>query len=157
MQRLIGMAVGLLISVVLFTWVAIAQDVAAPLATTDGTNVTINWGDYVVTLLAGVGAIILTIVTWAFRKLPVNVQAFLLAWRAEQLLKNAVNWGINATAGAVKGKALTINVGNGVTAAAVTYAVNHAPKLVEQMGGLDMVRQKVQARLDFDEAAVLPH
>lgn len=75
---------------------------------------------------------------------------------AEQLLANAVAYGLNATAGAVKGKTVSVDVGNQVVAAAADYAVANGPgKLVGWLGGEDGIRDKILARLTVPEDAAI--
>ncbi|SKA30938.1 hypothetical protein [Consotaella salsifontis] len=107
-------------------------------------------GDVAALLLAISGSVIM----WAFRHLPSSIVQVLKTMQAEQLLGKALAYGINATAGAAKGKTLTVDVGNAVVAQAARYAVNHGPTwLINWMGGMDAIAEKIIARLDVEEAA----
>lgn len=74
--------------------------------------------------------------------------------QAEQLLERSVEYGINATKEATKGKKLDINVGHEVIAKAAEYAVEGGWKfLIEWLGGLEGIKQKIFARLDLEPNA----
>lgn len=96
----------------------------------------------------------LPVALWAIRKLPGEVQFALRMMRIDQVLKTAVNYGLNATRNATAGRALTFQVGNEVLERAVEYAVRHAPQLIGQMK-LEEVREKILARLVLDENAAI--
>ncbi len=88
---------------------------------------------------------------WLCRLLPTQLANALVAFRAEQLLGKAVTYGINATAGAVKDRPLSIDVGSEVIQNALQFAIDNAPSLVKTLGGTDLIRQKIIARLSLDE------
>lgn len=68
----------------------------------------------------------------------------------------AVNYGLNAVAGATKGKTLSIDVGNQVVTQALGYAVDNGPgKLIGWLGGEEGIRDKILARLTLPEEAVI--
>lgn len=94
-------------------------------------------------------------VAWMLRKVPSQFAWVLTALRVDQLLGAAVTYGINATKNAVKGRTLTLPVGNEVARIALDYAIAHAPQLVA-MFGVTRLREKILARLDLDEAAEVP-
>ncbi|MBN9433978.1 MAG: hypothetical protein J0I45_16220 [Bosea sp.] len=76
--------------------------------------------------------------------------------QAEQLLAMAVTYGLNATAGAVKGKAVSVEVGNAVVSTALSYAIANGPsKLIGWLGGEDGIRDKILARLTVPEDAAI--
>jgi hypothetical protein len=99
-------------------------------------------------------AVLAGLVAWGFRQLPGNVAAILGNGRVELLLNNAINYGLNAVAGAAKGKTLDVNVGNKVLAEALQYAIDNAPKwLLTWAGGPEGLAKKIWGRLDLDPAA----
>lgn len=74
--------------------------------------------------------------------------------QGEQLLERAVEYGINATKNATKGQKLDINVGSAVIANAAEYATASGWKfLVDWLGGLEGIKQKVFARVDLEPNA----
>lgn len=92
--------------------------------------------------------------TWLARKLPQTLVNKFLLERAEQLLVRAVDYGINATAGATKGLTLDVNVGSAVVANALDYALEHGPgKIIAWMGGANLIKQKIIARIPLDSVA----
>lgn len=120
------------------------------------TTVVIPVGTWIDQLLTGIqsslAVIIAAVVAWAFRKLPQSVVSILRMVQAEQILTRAADYGINATKGAVKGKSLSIDVGNEAVARAVQYAVNNgAPWLIKWLGGADAIRDKIIARIPLGE------
>jgi hypothetical protein len=91
---------------------------------------------------------------WLARKLPGQAANILITLRVDQLLQKAVQYGINATAGAMKDKPLSVDVGSEVLENALQYVVDNGPGwLIKWMGGKDTIRQKIIARLELDEAA----
>lgn len=133
----------------------IVTGVASPANAQAVDAVTIPYGDWLAQLLAGVSAVVLPLVTYAFRKLPRNAGEFLFSKRVDQLLDRALTYGINATANAVKGKTLDLQTGNLVVNMAIDYATKHAPKLIDEFG-VQMLREKILARIDLDDVAELP-
>lgn len=134
---------------VLIPAAALAQAVA-PAA-----NVTLPWGNWLSGLLAevaaSIGVILLAVLTWAARFLPAGLRAWATNQRTkqvEQLLERAVLFGLNKLSDEVKGKTLTLDVQNTVVRDAVQYAIDHGPaKLIAWLGGADLIREKILARL----------
>lgn len=126
-------------------------------------EIIVPWGDWLSELLKAMLAIAGAAVLWLLRRLPSHVVDFLdmlsgMAGqgRANELLEKALGYGINTTAGAVRGKALPVKVGNEVLERALEYALRHAPMLVEKIGGVAGVREKIIARLELEPDAALP-
>lgn len=133
------------VAVVLNTGMAHAQIVLdAPI---DGV-VNIPWGDW---FYEGASAIITFLglaIAWGLRHLPARLVALAQTLQVEQLLRNAVEFGINRTAGAVKGEALSVPVANKVLEQALEYAVKYAPGwLLNWVGGEEGVKDKLIARI----------
>jgi hypothetical protein len=105
--------------------------------------------------VAGAAAwILVSIGLWLFRKLPENLVAIFGNARVELLLRNAVNYGINAVAGATKDKVLQVDVGSEVLAKALQYAVDNAPGwLLSWAGGPEQLAKKIWGRLNLGEGA----
>ncbi len=138
----------------------LAAVVTAPLAA-ETTTVTIPWGDWLSELLGIAGSIIVTLLgallAWAVGLIPATLRAYITDQRirqVEQLLGRAVDYGIAATQGAVRGSALGIDVGSEVLANAAQYAVDRGPpKIVAWMGGEDAIREMILARLNLNASA----
>lgn len=68
----------------------------------------------------------------------------------EQLLKRAIEYAANVTAGATKDKKIEVNVANDFLRNAIQYAIDSAPGwLITFMGGEPGLRAKLIARADF--------
>lgn len=131
---------------------ALAAEVAA-----SPTTVSIPIGDYAASAVPFINSILLALIGWLFRKLPGNFVAILKTMQADQLLTKAIDYALNAVAGAAKGKVLTVDVANHVLAEALNYALSHgAGWLVTWLGGEQVIAQKIIARLNLDtDAAVV--
>lgn len=144
-----------------------AQDAAATVATSvdgttvvapDATTVVVPYGNWLDAVLSNAQEIIvaglLAVVAFVLRKLPAGVADAFRTLRVEQLLARAVDYGINATRGAAKGKSLSVDVGSEVLAKAISYAVDRAPALlIEWLGGVESLKQMILARLNLDPEA----
>ncbi len=136
-----ALVLALVLSPLLWPVAAFAQDVAA-------TKVALPWGDWLTTLIGGIGAIV---VAFALRMLS-YAPPFVSSLLTEQLLKRAVDYALGVVAGAAKGKVLEIDVANDVIRTAAQYAVDHgAPWLLAYIGDLG---PKIVARLS--DAGALP-
>lgn len=114
------------------------------------------YGDYITASADWAMPIVLAGIAWLFRKIPPQFASLLQALRVDQLLEKAVGWGLNSVKGAVAGKVLDVETGNKVLNAAVDYAIQHAPQVVELAGGPTRLKEKILARLLLDETATLP-
>lgn len=121
------------------------------------TIVSIPWGDWLYDSATTLIAIIGAIMAWGIRKLPARLVAIAQTDQVEQLLRNAIGYGVNTTAGAAKGKSLTIDVGNEVLEKALQYAIDNGPRwLISWAGGEEGIKGKIIARLDLDAKAAAP-
>lgn len=134
----------------------------SPDAAPDG-QVVIGWGALLAEILDNLYLAAVAVALWLLRKLPkvavdaLNALAGLLGQgRVDTLLERAVQYGINATKGAVAGRTLTVPVGNEVLERAFEYALRHAPRLVSWAGGAIALREKIIARLNLEEDAAVP-
>ena len=132
------------------------------LAFADSTTVVVPVGDWVSAIVPTVesilGVVLTIVLTWALRFVPSYLQGIITQQQiaqAEQLLANAIGYGINTVVGAEKGKTLQINVGNAVAAQGVQYALDHGPTwLIDWLGGTEAIQQKIIARLPRVSGAV---
>ncbi|WP_022722860.1 hypothetical protein [Rhodopseudomonas sp. B29] len=128
---------------------AVAVFVPVVALAADG-SVTIPYGQIVSDWLPFVASGLAALVAWGFRQLPGNVAAILGNGRVELLLNNAIGYGLNAVAGATKGKTLDVAVGNKVLAEALQYAIDNAPAwLLSWAGGPEGLAKKIWGRLDL--------
>lgn len=117
-------------------------------------KVTWAWGATVTEWAQAVAWLLVSAGMLALRKLPANLVAVFGNARVELLLNNAVNYGLNAVAGAVKDKKLEVNVGNEVLAQALQYAVDNAPAWLQTWaGGPEGLAKKIWSRLNLDAGA----
>jgi len=121
-------------------------------------DVSIPYGQYVEDVGQLVQAwlipLLLAIISWViFKYVPAPLRGIanrILTGQAEQLLEKALQYGINATAGASRDKTLEIPVANEVLRKAANYALaNGWPKLIDFLDGPDGVLQKLFTRLDI--------
>ena len=130
--------------------------VSAALAQEPGTKLVIPYGDMLGQLASVLAWLAAAALMFAMRTLPAQIVAVIKTARVDQLLEKAIIYGINSTVDAVKGQSLNVDVGNKVLAQALQYVVDHAPGwIVAWMGGEDMIKQKLVARLDLDAKAAL--
>lgn len=145
------------IDVAIIHAVALAADGAPETvaqATSETNKVVWAWGATLSELAGAVASALFGLALIALRKLPANIVAIFGNARAETLLKNAIDYGVNAVAGAVKDKKLEVDVGNKVLREALQYAVDNAPAwLLSWVGGPDQLAKKIWARLDLHENA----
>lgn len=138
---------------------ALVAFVAAPafaLADASTSAVSIPVNEWVGSLAAIIGPVLAAAVVWLIRKLPAQMASLLMTMRVDQLLTRAIDFAVNSVKDATKDKALTVDVGNEVVAKALQYAIDHGPKgISDWMGGPDMIRQKIIARLNLDAKAAL--
>lgn len=141
----------------------LGAEFARPTAFTPDGQVDVPWGDWLAEILKGLLVFVGGVALWLLRRLPANLVTALDMFagmmgqgRANELLEKAITYGVNTTAGAVKGRTLTVKVGLEVLERALEYAVRHAPNLVKMLGGVQAVREKIIARLELEETAALP-
>lgn len=127
---------------------AFAQTVAEK--TVVDTTIEIPVGDWI----TAVGAVVLTAIpatfAWFCRMLPSYIGGLLMQVRADKMLELAIQYGINATANATKDKPLSVDVGSEVLENALQYVIDNAPKFAKWIGGSDLIRQKIIARLNLE-------
>jgi hypothetical protein len=138
-----------------------AQDVVATpggaAVVPEGADIVIPWGAWLSELSSLLATLIFGAMVWLLRRLPSNVVAILQTMRAEQLLQKAIDYGVNAVAGATKDRVLTVPVANDVVRKAAEYAIaSGAPKVIEWMGGADGIMSKIIARLDIEPDSEVP-
>lgn len=117
--------------------------------------VVIPYGAWLAEAASWAGVFVAAFVAFLFRRIPPQIANVLIALRVDQLLERAITYGINAVEGAVKDRALTLDVGHQVAQQAMEYAIEHGPTLLRAMGGHTRLREKILARLNLDEAAAV--
>ncbi len=149
---ILGLLVAALIAVVA------APALAAELATTDATRVTLSaapWIELVREIV--ITAVIPAVAAYAIqaiRKVYPWAALFLTQARVEQMANAVTEYAINAVPGAVKEGKLSINVGSAVIAKAVQRAVDAAPaKALEAAGGQAGLAEIVFRKLNLEDDA----
>lgn len=127
-----------------------------PAALAADTVVAVPWGDWLATFLVEIVLpLALAALAWLLRFVPAAVHEWclrLFGLRIDQILEPAIQYGINATAGAVKGRKLSFVVGSEVARQALDYVAKHAPATLKTVG-IARMNEKILARLDFDDLA----
>ncbi|MEH3118285.1 MAG: hypothetical protein PGN25_12035 [Methylorubrum populi] len=131
---------------------------AVPPPLTEATALVLPWGDAVLALAQGLTALLTPILVAALAAALARVGGplRLLVTNAliERLVRNATDYALNAVAGAVRGRTLSVPVGSAVIARAVQRALDQAPAwLIRAAGGGEGLAEKVFRSLPLDEAA----
>ncbi|KQQ11897.1 hypothetical protein ASF53_14560 [Methylobacterium sp. Leaf123] len=130
---------------------------AAALPVVDAALV-LPWGDAVVALVQGLSALLTPVLVAAFAAVLARfggpLRLLVTEALVERLVRNATDYALNAVAGAVRGRRLTVSVGSAVIARAVQRALDQAPAwLIQAAGGGEGVAEKVFRSLPLEAAA----
>jgi hypothetical protein len=118
--------------------------------------VVVPYGDLLTELAHVVSPMILPLALLVIAKVPGPAGLFLRTFLGERLVRNAVDYAVNAVEGAAKGKTLSVPVGSAVFAQAVQYALDEgAPWLVKTLGGPDGIKLKIFRALDLEPDATV--
>lgn len=121
-----------------------------------GTVVSIPYGDWFAASADFIGWGLALLVAFALRFVPASLQAVLKTAQVEQLLQKAIDFGLNAVAGASKDKVLDADLGNAVVAQALRYVVDLGPRwIVNFLGGEEGIKARIIARLDLDASVAV--
>lgn len=126
----------------------------------DPASVTVPWGDTVAAAAQAVTGLLLplavTAVTAALARLAGPLRTLVTATLVERLVRNVGDYAVNAVAGAVRGRTLSVPVGSAVIARAVQRGLDEAPAwLVRAAGGREGLAEKVFRSLPLAEEATL--
>lgn len=132
--------------------------IAAEVATTDTTSVTLSAAPWIALLqeivITAVIPAVAAYAIQAIRKVYPWAALFLTQSRVEQMANAVTEYAINAVPGAVKEGKLSINVGSAVIAKAVQRAVDAAPaKALEAAGGQAGLAEIVFRKLNLEDGA----
>lgn len=116
------------------------------------------WGDGLVALAQALAALATPVLAAALAALIARIAGplRLLVTDAlvERLVRNATDYALNAVAGAVRGRTLTVPLGSAVIARAVQRALDEAPGwLIRAAGGGEGLAAKVFRALPLEEGA----
>lgn len=138
---------------------ALVLVLAAPALAADvvPVSVVVPYGEWIGAALPYTGYGITLTALYMVRMLPAQLAAIAHVMQAESLLATAISYGINATAGAAKGKTLSINVANPVLAAALSYALANAqPWVMSHLGEPKAIAKAIWAKLDLPAESAAP-
>ncbi|TXN43576.1 hypothetical protein [Methylobacterium sp. WL7] len=129
-----------------------AETVTAP------TSAGLPWGDWLVAILQPVSAIVVPlaagVVMAGVAKVSPWAALFLSRERVQSAIQAGADYGVNAVAGAVKGKTLTVPLGSEVVAKGTQWVVDTTPaKVVEKAGGAAGIAGMIFRSLPLDEHA----
>lgn len=121
-------------------------------------TVVLHWGDALVVGAQAVTAVVVPLAvaaaTAALSRVAGPLRFLLTTALVERLVRNVSDYAINAVAGAVRGRTLTIPLGSAVIARAVQRALDQAPAwLVAAAGGPEGLAEKVFRGLSLEEEA----
>ena len=132
------------------------------LALAADTTVTAPIGDLVATVLVPLAQALLTLAVPVLAAVLGRAVLQVAPWaalfisqrRLELMVQAVTDYGLNAVAGATKGKTLTVDVGSAVIAAAVRYALAEVPpRVLAAAGGPEGVARLVFRALHLEEEA----
>lgn len=156
----IGIALAFVLSVPLD---ALAQIGTAPVGT-QGNTIVVPWGDTIASILNGsqqvIALLLLLAVLWVVSLLPSWIQDIVRpavnTMRANQLFEKVAATIVGGTAGAIKGRAVSIDVANDMVRNFVRLAIERGSPAVIDFAGrsVDSLAEKAVARLH--EQGVLP-
>ena len=129
---------------------AFAADVAPNL-------VVVPWGDLVAAILPAAEVLFMGALLWVASTFAPPLYAFLRTKQVEQLLNRAGDFAFNSVGGAVKGRELSIEVGNAVLREMLDYALKHGGAWLTEFAGTPIeIAEKAYARLPFPAEATKP-
>lgn len=137
---------------------AVLATSGAAQATAPATAILLPWGDLVSGAVHGLGSVLVPLAATAalavLARLTGPLRVLVTTTLVERLVRNVGDYAVNAVAGAVRGRTLTIPVGSTVIASAVQRALDQAPGwLVRAAGGVDGLGEKVFRSLPLEAAA----
>lgn len=131
---------------------------ATAFAAEPGGVVNIPWGEMVSWILPGAGVVLFGGILMIAKAIAPPIYGILRTAQVEQLLANAIAFGVNAVDGAVKGKTLDVPVGNEVLRWALVYAMVHGGEWLNDFAGDSVeLAQKIYARFDLPADASAPN
>lgn len=126
----------------------------------DPAGVVLPWGDAVSAVLQGLATATVPLAAAAVTALVARfagpLRLLVTSTLVERLVRNVADYALNAVAGAVKGRTLTVPLASAVIARAAQRAADQAPAwLLRQAGGIEGLAEKVFRSLPLEEAATL--
>lgn len=132
-----------------------ASALAQGVADTADTTVTWSWGEWIAAFLGWGAAVVIALYRLGKQLAPAPVRFGLDLVGADRLVESYVDLAVNAVDGAVKGRELTVDVGNAVFARALRMAEERGDELVEAIGGNLELQRRIVAKLTLEPQAVV--
>ncbi len=122
------------------------------------TSVDLPWGDWITAVLQPAAAVLVPLaaaaVTAGIAKISPWASLVLSRNRVQSAIQAGADFGINAVAGAAKGKTLSVPVGSAVVAEGAQWVVNTTPaRVVKKAGGAEGIAGMIFRALPLDEHA----
>ena len=130
--------------------------IQALLAASEPPPVQVEIGNWLSDLLLLLGTTLTAIVSFYVHKVAEKYVGKTASEQLDKYLGMALQFGINATAGAVKGKTYDFQTGSEIVEWMVHYANQTFPGLVAKFGGEAALRLRAWARVPLDADAVVP-
>lgn len=130
----------------------------AEVAITAPTTATLPWGDWLLAVLPAVSQVVVPIaavaITAGVAKVSPWAALFLSRARVQSAIQAGADYGINAVAGAAKGKTITVPLGSAVVAKGTQWVVDTTPaKVIEKAGGAAGIAGMIFRSLPLEEHA----
>lgn len=138
-------------------YVLVLAGPALAAAAAGSTTVEISWGEMLRNLLTIVGTVALALLAAAWAAVKVFIPAPIAALLdpvAERMIREVVDYSINAVDGAARGRTLTVDVGNRVLAEALRELDRRGDRYTKWLGGRPRVAKRILAMLDLEPQAV---
>lgn len=121
------------------------------------TFITVPWGDLIIGILPAVQALFLGGVLWLAATFSPPLYAFLRTKQVEQLLNRAGDFAFGVVPGAVKGREVSIDVGNEVLREMLSYALEHGGQWLTDFAGTPtQIAEKAFARIPWPAEMTKP-
>lgn len=161
MKRLYLWAIALAsVAFVALVTVAYADTVTVTASAPSPSAIVVPYGDTIKWIFDNFDTLIVTVILALVARvvalLPGPIGSLVNTVLTEQVLKRAIDYGINAVEGATTGGQLSIPVASAVLANAVNKTMASAPSwLINWMGGTDGISAKIFARLNLVPEATI--
>lgn len=121
------------------------------------TTVIVPWGDIVGAIMPAAKILFMGGLLWVAMRFAPPLYALMRTAQVEQLMSRAADFAFNAVPGAVKGREVTIDVGNEVLKEMLAYALAHGGEWLTQFAGTPaQIAEKAYARLNLPAEASKP-
>ncbi|WP_232631356.1 hypothetical protein [Methylobacterium sp. Leaf118] len=136
----------------------VALEACSPVHAAEAATILLPWGDGLAALVQALAALATPMLAAAIAALIARIggplRLLVTDALVERLVRNATDYALNAVAGAVRGRTLSVTLGSAVIARAVQRALDEAPGwLVRAAGGGEGLAAKVFRALPLEAGA----